>query len=86
MSLFTATAPNFSSVVAMRRFWGASASSQMYETVAFRQPFGQALVPILHFIIFVQFFVINKNHKNTNNQLFNDFCIDFFITFASLLI
>lgn len=58
--LGTATAPNFSSVVAMRRFGGASASSQMYETVAFRQPFGQALVPTLLFIIFVQFLLSTK--------------------------
>ena len=29
---------------------------------------------------------INKNLENINNQLFNYFCIDIFITFASLFI
>jgi len=29
---------------------------------------------------------INKNLENINNQVFNYFCIDIFITFASLFI
>ena len=40
----------FISVVAMRQSH-TSASSQMYETVAFRQPFGQALVSTHYHII-----------------------------------